>query len=200
MGNNYNYFDCDISNIEKDTNDIDFRKEFTYMNEEFGFDMLYIRTNKRIRCKCYNPRTKDGDSKCKICGGKGKICSIEKIKGIRQNFERPVTEQYLKLGLSASNTTIIYVSNDIAPTINDEILVVAYERSGDTPIPVNITMSLRIIMIEKVRGSHGRVEAYRCFAKFSPEKVETNQRRLNVIPVKDKKKIMKGARYTWPGL
>lgn len=195
---NYDYFDCDISNIEKDTDDINFRKEFNSLNEQFGFDMLYIRANKRIRCKCYNPRTKDGDSKCKICGGKGKLCCIEKIKGIRQNFERPVTEQYLKLGLSASNTTILYVSNEVAPVINDEVLIVAFSRDGDVPIPVNIKMSARLIMIEKVRGTNGRVEAYRCFAKFAPERVVLNQRRLNAIPAIDKKKIMKGVRYTWP--
>ena len=200
MSNKYNYFDCDISNVEKDIEDIDLRKEFDYMNDEYGIDMLYIRTNKRIRCKCYNPRTKDGDSKCKICGGKGKVCSIENVKGIRQNFERPVTEQYLKIGLSASNTAIIYFSNKVAPVINDEILIVAYDRSGDTPIPVNISMSLKIIMLEKVRGDKGRVEGYRCFSKFAPEKVVLNQRRLNAIPPTDKKKIMKGFRYTWPEL
>ena len=199
MQNDYDYFDCNISDIEKDINsNIDYREEFYRMNKEYGVDMLYIRTNKRIRCICYNVRTKDGDSKCKICGGKGIVCSLEKVTGIRQNFERPITEQYTKLGLSSSNTAVIYFSNEVAPSINDEILITAYDRSTNVPIPVNIIMSLKIILIEKVRGEHGRVEVYRCFCKFAPEKVILNQRRLNAIPSVDKKKIMKGARYTWP--
>lgn len=197
--NDFNYFNYDdISNIEKDVADIDFRKEYVLLNDEYGIDMLYIRTNKRTRCRCYNKRTKDGSSKCKICGGTGKVSIIEKVKGIYQNYDETGFERMTELGLSSSNTVIFYFDISVVPTVNDRIILVAYDRSTQTPIPVNISKSMIIISVDPIRGESGRIEVYKCFAKYTPEKIIDDQRRLNAIPIEDKKKLMRGVRYTWP--
>lgn len=190
--------DGSFSDIEKDVSIIDFRKEFEYLNKEYGIDMLYIRSNKRIKCRCYNPRTKDGDVNCKICGGTGRVSSVEKIKGIYQNYDETGFVRNTKIGDSTSNTVIFYFDINTVPTVNDRILLVAFERSISIPIPINISKSMVIISVDPIRGESGRIEVYKCFAKYAPEKLIYDQKRLNSIPLKAKKEIMKGVKYTWP--
>ena len=188
----------EISDIEKDVAAIHLRGEFKLLNAEYGVTMLYIRSNKKIRCRCYNPRTKDGNVNCKICGGTGRVSSIETVKGIYQNYDETGFMRETELGASTSNTVILYFDEKTVPTVNDRILLTAFDRSTSVPVPVNISKSMIIISVDPIRGEAGRVEAYKCFAKYAPEKIEYDQRRLNSIPVKDKIKIMKGVKYTWP--
>lgn len=195
MENNIGMFDLrNICHIEKDIYFINMRSEFDFLNDEYGINMLYVRSNPRTICRCYDKLTQDGDSKCRICGGTGKLSSIECVKGIYQNIEENKYNIMMEADLKISNTAVVYFNYKAVPKVNDRLFITAYKEN----IPVNIIKSLVIRAIQPVRVDNGRIEFYKCFARFAPEKIIEDQRRLNKVPYEFKKKIMKGARYSWP--
>lgn len=178
--------------------DIDLREDFQNMNNQFGLKILVIRKNKNTRCKCWSPLNSDGDSNCKICGGSGKLNIIEQVQGIHEQISSSNTSAVIKmteLGLSIANTIVMYFDFKVAPRPQDRIFIVGYDNKG---IPVDIKKSCTVVSVEPVRGDRGRLELYKVYAKYAPEKIKLDQRRLNAIPVIDKAKIVKGVRYTWP--
>lgn len=175
--------------------EIDLRKEFKLLQEYFSMEVLMIRNNKHSRCKCYDPLHRDGDRKCRICGGTGKVSSIEQIKAIHQNVNSSGFVKMTELGLSVSNTIVLYFDLKAVPKVQDQILIVGFDSYG---CPVDIKKSCTIVSVQEVRGDNGRIEIYQVYAKYSPEKIDIDQRRLNAIPPKQKREISKGKRYIWP--
>ena len=178
--------------------DIDLRQEFESMNNMFGLKILLIRKNKNSRCKCWSPLSRDGDPRCKTCGGTGKVTSIEQVKAIHEQISSSNTSDYLKmteLGLSVANTIVMYFHYKSVPKVQDRIFIVGYDQHG---LPIDIKKSCTIASIEPVRGDNGRLELYKAFCKYTPDKIIQDQQRLNAIPGKDKAKLIKGVRYTWP--
>lgn len=195
MEDNIGMFDLrNICHIEKDIHFINMRSEFDFLNDEYGINMLYVRSNPRTICRCYDKLTQDGDSKCRICGGTGRLSSIECVKGIYQNIEGNKYNIMMEADLKISNTVVVYFNHKAVPKINDRLFITAYNDN----IPVNIIKSLVIRAVQPIRCDNGRIEFYKCFARFAPEKIIEDQRRLNKVPYGFKKKIMKGARYSWP--
>lgn len=178
----------------KDIN-IDLRQEFDFLKEHFAIDLLMIRSNKHSRCKCYDPLHRDGDRRCRVCGGTGKISSIEKISAIHQNVNASGFVKMTDLGLSVSNTIVLYFDLKAVPKAQDQVLIVGFDKYGS---PVDIKKSCTIVSVQEVRGDNGRLEMYQVYAKYSPEKIDVDQKRLNSIPPAQKRDIAKGKRYIWP--
>lgn len=178
-----------------DLRDVNIREVYSSLERQFGLKALLVRTNKLTRCKCFNVLNSDGDSDCKICGGTGKLSMIEQVKTVYQNV---TTKEYMtmtELGMSAINTIVFYFDNKIAPRVQDRIFVVGYDQYG---LPIDIKKSCTIASVQQIRGDNGRLELYKVYAKYTPEKIKQDQRRLNSIPPSDKLRIIKGVRYTWP--
>ena len=175
--------------------EIDMRREFDSLNSQLSMKVLLIRQNKKSRCKCYSSIHKDGDTRCKICGGTGKLSFIEQVSVIHDTFYRPFMVQLAQMGLSVNNTVVFYMDHKIVPRPQDRILMVGFDQYG---VPVDIKKSCVIASIDENRGDDGRVEAYTVYAKYAPEKIELDQRRLNSLPPKVKFEISKGRRYSWP--
>ena len=180
---------------EVNASDIDLRHEFTSFEKEFGFKVLLVRANKLTRCRCFNPLHGDGDRKCRICGGTGNVNLIEVITAIHENINANGLVKMTELGLTVSNTVILYVSNKVIPKVRDRVFIVGYDKYG---LPIDIKRSCSIVSVEEIRGENGRVECYQVYAKYAPDQLLLDQRRLNAIPSKQKAEIMKGKRYTWP--
>lgn len=174
---------------------IDIRKEFELLQREFSISILLIRNNKNTRCRCYDPLHKDGDRECKICGGTGRVSSIEKVDVIHQNVDSNGFAAMTELGLTVSNTIVLYFDSKSVPKVNDQVLIVGYDEFGS---PVDIKKSCTVYAVHEVRGDSGRIEYYHVYAKYSPEKIAMDQKRLNAIPPASKLQIAKGKRYTWP--
>lgn len=173
---------------------IDVREEFEYLQNMFGMSILLIRNNNNTRCKCYDPLHRDGNRKCKICGGSGKISSIEKIDVVHQNSDKDSNLKFTELGLSVANTVVFYINRKHFPKVQDQIFIVGYDNKG---IPIDIKKSCTIVAVLEVRGDKGRTELFKVYAKYSPSKIEVDQRRLNSIPLEHKKRIADGKRYVW---
>lgn len=183
---------------EIDWIDINLRREFENMNNQFGLNVLLIRKNKNSRCKCWNQLNRDGDPRCKICGGTGKVSSIEQVKAINETASATNTSAMMKmteLGLTVANTIVMYIDYRVAPRVSDRFFIVGYDSYG---LPVDIKKSCTIASIEPVRGDKGRLELYKAYCKLTPDKIIQDQKRLNAIPSQDKLKLTKGVRYTWP--
>lgn len=174
---------------------IDMRKEFDILQNQFSMSILLIRSNNNTRCKCYDPLHRSGNRKCKVCGGSGKINTIEKIQGIHQNSDSGSPMKLTELGLSAMNTISFYLDRKYVPKSKDQILIVGFDNNG---CPVDIKKDCTIVSVQEVRGDDGRIEFYHVYAKYSPDKILIDQKRLNAIPKEQKMQIAKGKRYTWP--
>lgn len=175
--------------------DINLREDYDSLEKQFTLKVLMIRKNKNTRCKCYNELHRDGDIKCKVCGGTGRLNLIEQVPAIHENFNTSSLIKMTELGLSVTNTVLFFFNYKIMPKVQDRILIVGYDKRG---LPVDIKKSCTIVNVEEIRGDNGRVEMYQVYAKYSPEKIIYDQKRLNAIPLKCKAEIMKGRRYTWP--
>lgn len=174
---------------------IDLREEFDFLQNEFSLSILLIRNNNNTRCKCYDPLHRDGNRNCKICGGSGKISSIEKINAIHQNANKDSNVKLTEIGLSITNTISFYIDRIYFPKVQDQILIVGFDKNG---LPVDIKKSCTIVSVQEIRGDHGRNELFQIYAKYSPDKVKVDQRRLNSIPLEHKKKLSEGKKYIWP--
>lgn len=175
--------------------DIDLRNEFDNLSKQFSLKVLLVRRNMNTRCKCYSLLNHDGDSSCKICGGSGHVNIIEQVNSINQNMTTKEAIKITEIGLSAMNTMVFYFDHKVAPKVQDRIFIVGYDKYG---LPVDIKKSCTVINVMPMRGDNGRLEMYKVYAKYSPEKIRQDQKRLNSIPNKIKAKIAKGVRYTWP--
>ena len=105
------------------------------------------------------------------------------------------TIKLTEMGLSAMNTVVFYFDHKTAPRVQDRIFIVGYDSQG---LPIDIKKSCTIVSAMQMRGDGGRLEMYKVYAKYSPEKIRQDQKRLNSIPPNHKAKIIKGVKYTWP--
>lgn len=134
--------------------DIDLRKEVDYLLDRYGVKVLYVRSSKYIKCKCYDELYKAGHSSCKLCLGTGKVTSVEPIT-IFYNNEKYYS--YLSVGgrynTKVGEFILKYNSN---PEFNDTILVVGYKNN----IVVDVKKVYKITNANDVRCDNGRVEYY----------------------------------------
>lgn len=177
-------------------NSINLRKEFDYLVNEFGINAFIIRKLKHTRCKCYNYLNRDGNSKCKICGGSGNLNSIEKIKILVQDVSKNASYMNMSdFGLTISNTYVIYCKFDTVPKVGDQIFITGF---GKDNLPIDIKYDCLIVSLKETRGDGGKIEFYHLLTEFKAEKMRIDQSRLNAIPTKVKKKLMEGDRFIWP--
>lgn len=174
---------------------IDLREEFELLQNEFSLSILLIRNNNDTRCKCYDPLHRDGNRDCKMCGGTGKISSIEKINVIHQNANKDSNVKLTEIGLSITNTINFYINRKYFPKVQDQILIVGFDKNG---LPIDIKKNCTIVSVQEVRGDSGRNEFFQVYAKYSPDKIKVDQKRLNSIPYEYKKKLAEGKKYVWP--
>lgn len=180
-------------------NDVDAREELELILEENKIDVLYVRSNTRTRCKCYDPLHKDGNSNCKICRGTGLIPSIEKMEVFcnptsMDDAIRLSGQKRTELGDANVMTQTFYLKHNERPKSGDRVLIVGYDKYN---LPTEVKESSIVSVPREVRGYHGRVEMNKIICRTSPQMLEKDQKRLNSIPNKDKIKLMKGVRYQW---
>lgn len=135
--------------------DIDLRKELDYLIENYGVNVLYIRSSKYIKCKCYDELYKAGNSRCKLCLGTGKLTSIEPTKIFFNN-----EKYYSYLSHGGKYNTIVgefILKYNIAPKFNDRILIVGSNKYN---LVTDVKKVYLISNVNEVRCDNGRVEFY----------------------------------------
>ena len=77
-------------------NDINLRHEMDLLTDEFSINVLYIRNNKFVKCKCFNDLDKTGQADCPLCHGSGYFHSIQMIPAIESSNSPYSSENSLK--------------------------------------------------------------------------------------------------------
>lgn len=57
---------------------MDLRKEFDAILEEYGFPVLVVRSDRKLRCSCWSEKMQEADRECPVCFGLGWVPTVEK--------------------------------------------------------------------------------------------------------------------------
>lgn len=178
--------------------DINLRKEFAELQNQFGVHILLIRATKYVRCKCYNPLHQAGDPSCKICMGNGHLTTMEKVKGIHQGspmLNRNDELRNTEIGLASSQETAFYVPHTVRPKARDHVVYIGWDSKG---LPQEVQKVYQVIASKEIRGDKGRVELYGLNLKLRADMLHTYNKNVKSLPSKAKEMIAKGKRYVWP--
>lgn len=150
--------------LEVKTNiEIDLRKELTELMSENMYEVLLQRTSKKIRCKCYNEKYREADSKCPVCLGSGWLFKFEKCKAFNQDIRASVGNAIITtdLGKLSNENKTFFFEHNVPMSVGDYIWEVAWEND----MPVSLINLFKINAIDEKRGASGRIEYKSIIAK-----------------------------------
>lgn len=141
---------------------MDLRKEFDSIIRDHGHDILLVRTDRRIHCKCFDYQNNAPDSDCPLCFGTGWITRVEKHKVVSQVASVPETLPRLsrleEIGKLQYPAEIYYFKHNTKPKAQDLIIETDWDDYGR---PISRTMDIyKINHSRPMREKRGRVEYY----------------------------------------
>lgn len=178
--------------------DIDLRHETRILTEEFGINVLYVRNNKFVKCKCFDDLNKTGNSKCPICHGSGFFNSIQMIPAIESSnspYSSNNSIDRLKIGVTDQKNEIYYIQQKYNPKERDFVIKVTWTKDGR---PVDVVKVLELINIWDTRGDNGRTEFFACLTNNRTDLVDSFTRTVKSLPQKAINELLKGGKYIWP--
>lgn len=182
-----------IQNNFYENRNINLRKEFEMLQNDYSLTILYIRASKYVRCSCYNPLHKVGDSECLCCLGSGFVNAIEKRKVIYSQF-RFNNEGYEHSSLGDIKTDNIIINFDYkaVPKTGDLLFITNYSKNN---LPISVDSVYEIQNPSPIRGDNGRIELYNTSCKLREDRLMIANKLIASLDLKAKKSIMKGKRY-----
>lgn len=180
--------------------DIDLRHESQILTEEFGINVLYIRNNKFVKCKCFDDLSKSGKAGCKYCRGTGYFNSIQLIPAIESSnspYSSNNSIKKLEIGITDQKEEIYYIQQQYTPKERDFILKVTFDKNKK---PVDIVKVLEVINVWDTRGDHGRTEFFACLTNNRTDLVNDFNKTIKALPNKAITELIKGGKYIWPAL
>lgn len=177
---------------------INLRHEVKYLTKEFGYNVLYVRNNKFVKCTCFDDLNKCGDPSCKKCFGSGFFSSLQKIKVLEAANFQYQSENRMRgtsIGATEQKNSIFYIEQQYNPHERDTILKVTWDKNG---IPIDIVKVLEIVSVRDMRGDDGRNEFNGCTINDRTDMVNEYQKILRTIPKKVLYEASKGGKGIWP--
>lgn len=178
--------------------DIDLRHETQILTEEFGINVLYVRNNKFVKCKCFDDLNKTGDSKCPYCHGSGYFNSIQMIPAIESSnspYSSTNSIDKLKIGVTDQKNEIYYIKYKYTPKERDFVIKVTWDKNQN---PVDVVKVLELINIWDTRGDNGRTEFFACLTNNRTDLVDAFTKTIKSLPHKAIQELLKGGKYIWP--
>lgn len=180
------------SNVYKNTN-IDIRKEFEVLQNLFSIDILYCRTDKYIRCKCYDPLFKVGSPSCSFCFGRGFLYALDRVKCIQHtlfNFIDGINQS--NFGSIPTGDESFYFKHDFHPKVGDLIIITAFNKKN-MPAEVQEVYEVRTALSN--RGDNGRIEYFTVMGRLRDDKLNQINKMICNLDNKGKHLLSKGKRY-----
>ncbi len=147
------------------------RKSLDNILKKYGYDLIYIRRDKRFKCSCYSERSSgQTSSSCNKCFGTGYKVAIEKIRSRRKIA--PLTESLVRAGRNyeignVSGTAFLYfIQHDVKPKKGDILLEVEWKNG----VPFKIKEKHFISIADPKHGAGGRIEFYQVYVKYDTER------------------------------
>jgi len=113
---------------------IDLKKEFESILKHYGHDVLVIRSDKKLRCSCYNEVTLEADRKCPICFGIGWSYTAERhtcrseTASVEETLTRAISSKVL--GSVVSEGRKYFFKPNMAAKEKDYIVSVDWNQFG----------------------------------------------------------------------
>lgn len=143
---------------------MDLRAEMESLLQEYGHDIVYVRTNKALHCRCWNEQQQSSNPRCTTCFGTGYVVRPE-IHRVRSRtasvpLSYPSLLQHEEPVVTDDPAYFFYMKWNSMPAVGDLILDVFWQ--GKVPI---LTRAYEINFPEPNRGQGGRIEYWRVAAK-----------------------------------
>ncbi len=194
VNNMYNF----SNNTQFKNVNIDLRKEVDLLTSEFGINVLYVRNNKFVKCKCFDDLNKTGSSKCPYCHGTGYFNSIQMIPAIESSnspYSSNNSIDKLKIGMTDQKEEVYYIKYQYTPKERDFIIKVTWDKNQK---PIDVVKVLELKNIWDTRGDNGRTELYACLTNNRTDLVESFNNTIKSLPNKAINELLKGGKYIWP--
>lgn len=127
--------------------------------EQYGHWVVLVRLDRRINCTCWNPVTREADSKCPLCFGLGHPFRLEKHRA-RQGSAQQISDRkrgamlQTPLGTMTSAVEYCYFRHHVQPKERDWVLLVGWVNGQ----PVDVKEANEVITAIPFRGLGGRLE------------------------------------------
>jgi hypothetical protein len=152
---------------------IDLRKEFDDLMDEYGYPILLHRTGRKIRCRCWNEKYQEAKTKCPICVGTGWVSRIERHTlrdtSAVQTIARTGLGEQTGLGKMWVDAKTFYMRHNSNPKVGDYLYEVGWTSSQK---PSHLSHVYRINDIIANRGDNGRIEYWTVSAKSETVNME----------------------------
>ena len=177
---------------------INLRHETRILTEEFGINVLYVRNNKFVKCKCFDDLNKTGNAKCPLCHGTGYFESIQIIPAIESSnspYSSNNSIAKLQIGVTDQKNEVYYIQQQYIPKERDFLLKVTWDKNKN---PIDVVKVLELINIWDTRGDNGRTEFFACLTNNRTDLVSEYNKTVKSLPQKAINEILKGGKYIWP--
>ena len=174
-------------------NGIDLRNEFAILQNNFSYDILYNRTTRHLKCRCFQTVFQSGLADCPVCHGQGYATSLQRQKVIPTEGKRGLNPS--SFGEYTHEKRWFYVEHSMSPAVKDIIIETGWSREG---YPVNPNKVYRIESVYPVRGDGGRIEYWKIEVTCLPDLLASYRKQINQLPTASKRKIASGERFICP--
>lgn len=158
------------------------REEFDQIIRTYGYNVLVIKQEKKLRCSCWNEKRQEADRECPVCMGIGWNLEVQKhtIRGMDTSV--PETYAFMKKtsdfgGLSVPGRQYFFRYN---ADITQGDLIVDVEWNGEKPVYKNGGI-YEISHVTPNRFEKGELIYYSVFVKDQP--VEKTIRGIRLVQI-----------------
>jgi hypothetical protein len=166
--------------------DINIREELVQMEKEFAIKVIHVSSNKYIKCKCFNPLYKTGNSKCPLCLGSGRVTTMSMLNTITYNHSG--TSNNSSLGNSIIDENIFIFNHKSKINEKDIILIVGFKENSIC----DLKEIFKVKYVDNVRGDNGRVEYVVANTTKANQLLNSYSKVINNLPTYQNTRLMKG--------
>jgi hypothetical protein len=150
------------------------REDFESILQEFGHNILLVRSSTKIKCSCWNEKTREASSNCPICFGLGFVPKVEKhtvrVQDASIAISYPGMGERSKIGEMAVPGFFYFFKHDVKVELGDLILEVDWSPTGK-PI-YNGGYISAVNHIDRKRWERGEIAFQKVYTEDQPVEKE----------------------------
>lgn len=113
---------------------MDLREDFERILQDFGYNVLIVREDTKVRCSCWSEKTQESPRSCPVCFGLGTVPKIEKHTTRMQDASVPISypgmSKRTEIGDMAVPGLAYFFKHDVRLSIGDLIVEVDWSSSN----------------------------------------------------------------------
>jgi len=165
---------------------LDFRRELADILDTWGYDVVLLHNDKRLKCPvCWSSTTAEPDKSCTACFGTGYAYTVSKhrVRSVpisATSITRPAYQQADDYSLSLFDAEAFYFKHDAKINTNDYVLKVGW-LNGRASKVIEV---YKVMRYENIRGLSGRVEYTSVVGILRPDELDRFNRLLSSLEVR----------------